>query len=73
MVDAAENTVHATSGWLWKEKAFQRIVFTVLGLLLLVTALLKAQGPDDGALSQNTILLSPRMRFVVMEVEALRV
>jgi hypothetical protein len=46
-------------------------VFVGLGLLLLLTALLKAQGSDEGALGQNTILFSPRLRFAVMEAEAL--
>jgi len=46
-------------------------VFVALGLLLLVTASLKSQGPADGALGQNTILLSPRLRFLVMESEAI--
>jgi len=46
-------------------------VFAALGLLLLVTALLKFQGPAGGALGQNTILFSPRLQFAVMEVEAL--
>lgn len=49
----------------------QRIVFVALGLLLLVTALLKFQGPANGALGQNTILFSPRVQFAVIEVEAL--
>lgn len=49
----------------------QRIVLIVLGLLLLATALLKAQGPSDGALGQNMILFSPRFRFAVMEAEAM--
>lgn len=46
-------------------------MFAVLGLLLIGTALLKAQGSTDGALGQNTILFSPRLRFLVMEVEGL--
>jgi hypothetical protein len=71
MADAAENAVHAAGGWFRKDKAFPRILFASLGLFLVVTALLKAQGPADGALEQNTILLSPRLRFVVMEAEAL--
>jgi hypothetical protein len=71
MADAAESVAHATGGWLRKEKAFPRVVYAVLGLLLLVTALLKLQGPADGALDQNTILFSPRLRFAVMEMEAL--
>lgn len=36
-----------------------------------MTALLKAQGPTDGALGQNTILFSPRLQFAVMETETL--
>lgn len=46
-------------------------MFLALGLLLLVTALLKFQGPAGGAIGQNTILFSPRVQFAVMEVEAL--
>lgn len=49
----------------------QRILFAVLGFFLIVTALLKVQGPANGALGQNTILFSPRLRFAVMEAEAL--
>ena len=49
----------------------QRIVLVGLGALLLATALLKAQGPSEGTLGQNLILFSPRVRFAVMEVEAL--
>lgn len=49
----------------------QRIVFAVLGLFLVVTALLKVEGPVEGALDQNTILVSPRLRFAVMEAEGL--
>jgi hypothetical protein len=71
MADSAENAVHPASGWLGKERAFERIVFVALGLLLLVTAFLKFQGPAGGALGQNTILFSPRLQFAVMEVEAL--
>lgn len=71
MAHTAEKAISSAGGWVQREKAFQRIAFAVLGLLLLVTALLKAQGPADGALGQNTILFSPRLRFAVMEVEAL--
>jgi hypothetical protein len=71
MADAAESAVHATGGWLRRGKAFPRFVFVALGLFLVVTALLKVQGPADGALGQNTILFSPRLRFAVMEAEAL--
>ena len=46
-------------------------MFAVLGLFLIVTALLKVQGPADGALGQNTILFSPRLRFLVVEIEML--
>lgn len=49
----------------------QRIVFVALGLLLLVSALLKVEGPGDGALGQNTILFSSRLRLLVMEAEAI--
>lgn len=49
----------------------QRIVFAVLGLFLVVTALLKVDGSADGALGQNTILFSPRVQFAVMEAEGL--
>ncbi len=71
MASTAENAAITAGGWLRKEKVLQRIVFVVLGLLLLVTALLKFQGPANGALGQNTILFSPRVQFAVMEVEAL--
>ncbi len=71
MADAAENVAHATGGWLRQAKAFPRIVFPVLGLFLIVTALLKVQGPANGALGQNTILFSPRLQFAVEEAEAL--
>jgi hypothetical protein len=71
MADTAENTVHATGGWLRIEKVFPRIVFAALGLLLVVTALLKAQGPADGALGQNTMLFSPRLQFAVVVIEAI--
>lgn len=71
MADTVESVAHATGGWLRRGKAFPRIVFGVLGLFLVVTALLKAQGPADGALGQNTILFAPRLRFAVMEAEAL--
>lgn len=71
MADAAANSVSATGGLLHRVKAFPRFVFVALGLLLLVTAFLKAQGAADGALGQNTILFSPRLRFLVMEAEAL--
>lgn len=71
MADAAENAVQAKGGWLRSGKGLPRFVFAVLGLLLLVTALLKAQGSADGALGQNTILFTPRLRFAVMEAEAL--
>jgi hypothetical protein len=71
MADVAGRVVSAAGGWLQREKAIPRLVFTALGLLLVVTALLKVQGPADGALGQNTILFSPRLRFAVMEAEAL--
>lgn len=54
-----------------KGEGIQRVVFAALGLLLLTTALLKAQGPADGVFGQNTILFSPRVRFLVMEAEAI--
>jgi hypothetical protein len=71
MADSAANVVHPASGRLGKERAFERIVFVALGVLLLMTAWLKLQGPANRALGQNTILFTPRVQFVVMEVEAL--
>jgi hypothetical protein len=38
--------------------------------LLLGTALLKVQGPADGAVGQNLVLFSPPVRFAVLEAEA---
>lgn len=71
MAGTVENVAITRGEWLRREGAFQRLVFVALGSLLLVTALLKLQGPARGALGQNTILFSPRVQFAVMEVEAL--
>lgn len=71
MAGAVASSVGATGGWLRRGKVFPRFVFVALGLLLLVTALLKVEGLANGALGQNTMLFTPRLRFAVMEAEAL--
>src|SRR5579875_351660 len=68
---AAWNSVNFLCAEQEKGARSRRIVFVVLGLFLIVTALLKAQGTADGALGQNMILFSPHLRFLVMEAEAL--
>src|SRR5262245_9883062 len=48
-----------------------RILFPVLGLLLLTTAALKALGGPGGALGRDLVLFTPRVQFAAAEAEAL--
>jgi hypothetical protein len=55
----------------WKAATVRGFIPAILGLFLITTAVLKIQGPADGALGQNVILFSPRIQFVAAELEML--
>lgn len=69
--DSMTNTEHKfIRGGQWRSVAFP-ILRWALGLLLLTAAALKFQGSAPQALSQNTLLLSPRLQFTTVVTETL--